>query len=65
MFINPKENRTQPDHILMEQFRRKGYQCEQILEQNATIFIITHERKNTEPLSQVVTEVYKDLLKTN
>jgi hypothetical protein len=65
MYTNPKENRTQVDHILLEQFRRKGYKCEEICEENATTFVITHEKKSTEIISQVVNETYKDLLRNN
>jgi hypothetical protein len=63
MYTDPKQNLIQVDHILIEQFRRKGYKCEEIKEQNATIIIISHERKNadTPPLN----ETYKDLLKAN
>lgn len=65
MFANPKENRIHVDHILLEQFRRKGYKCEEIQEQRSTIFIITHERKNTDTINQAVNDSYKGLLKTN
>jgi hypothetical protein len=65
MNTNPKKDRTQVDCILLEQFRRKGYVCEEIQEQDATIFIITHEKKNTDMITQVMGENYKDLLRTN
>jgi hypothetical protein len=65
MYTNPKENRTSVDHILLEQFRRKGYKCEEILEEDATIFIIKHERKQSDFINQVVNESYKDFFKTN
>ena len=65
MYTNPKENRTQVDHILLEQFRRKGYKCEEVLEEGATVFIIKHEKKHSDIVVQVMNESYKDLLKTN
>jgi hypothetical protein len=65
MFTNPKENRTHSSFILIEQFRRKGYRCEEVKEEKATIFIITHEKKGIDSFTQVVTETYKDLLKAN
>lgn len=65
MYTNPKENRTRIDHILLEEFRRKGYKCEEIREQDATIFIITHEKKNTEVITQIMTKAYKDFSGAN
>lgn len=65
MHTNPKENRTRVDHILLEQFHRKGYRCEEICEKDATIFIITHEKNNNEVITQVMTKAYKELLRTN
>ena len=65
MYTNPKENRTQVDQILLEQFRRKGYKCEEILQEDATIFIIKHEKKHSDLITQVVNDSYKDLLRTN
>ena len=65
MYINPKENRTQVDHILLEQFRRKGYKCQEVCEENATLFIITHEKKQAEFITQSINNSYKDLLKNN
>ena len=65
MHTNPKENRTRVDNILLEQFRRKGYNCEEIPEKEATVFIITHEKKNTDTITQVMNEKYKDLLRAN
>ena len=65
MYTNPKENRTQVDHILLEQFRRKGYKCEEILQEDATVFIIKHEKKTSDLITQVMNDSYKDLLKTN
>jgi len=65
MYTNPKENRTQIDHILLEQFRRKGYNCEEVCEENATIFIIKHQKKHSEVIAQAINENYKDLFKTN
>jgi hypothetical protein len=64
MYTNPKENRTRTESVLLEQFRKKGYQCKEIKEQDATTFIIRHEKKNTD-VSQLVSETYKDLLKKN
>ncbi|MGZ3846049.1 MAG: hypothetical protein ACXVBH_08330 [Flavisolibacter sp.] len=65
MYTNPKENRTQVDQILLEQFRRKGYKCEEILQDGATVFIITHEKKHSDFITQVMNDSYKDLLRTN
>jgi len=65
MYTNPKENRTHVDHILLEQFRRKGYKCQEVCEQNATVFIITHEKKQSDVIAQTMTESYKDFFKTN
>jgi len=65
MYTNPKENRTQVDHILLEQFRRKGYKCKEICEEDATLFIITHEKKHSDFIIQTVSETYKDSFKTN
>jgi hypothetical protein len=65
MPTNPKENRTRVDQILLEQFLRKGYKCEEIREEEATTFIITHEKKNTDIITQVMNETYKDLLRVN
>ena len=65
MYKNPIENRTRVDHILLEQFLRKGYKCEEIHEQGATIFIITHDKKNTDAVTKVVAETYKELLRAN
>jgi hypothetical protein len=65
MHANPKENRTRIDHILLEQFLRKGYKCEEICEDDATTFIITHEKKNTNIITQVMNGTYKDLIRAN
>lgn len=59
MPTNPEENRTRMDHILVEQFLRKGYKCEEICEESSTIFIITHEKKNTDTISQAADEINK------
>lgn len=64
MHTNPKENHTRADHILLEQFRRKGYKCEEVSEDNAIIFIIRHEKK-TEVITRLINETCKDLLKNN
>jgi len=42
---SPKENRTQTALMLVEQFRRKGYSCRELKETDATILILTHEKK--------------------
>lgn len=65
MQTDPKKNRTQVDHILLEQFRRKGYKCEEVEQQEATLFIITHEKKITDFTTQAVSETYKGLFKAN
>ena len=65
MNTNPKKNRTCIDHVLIEQFLRKGYRCEKVEEQNATVFIITHEKRNADLVIQTVNETYKDLLRSN
>jgi len=65
MYTNPKENRTRVDHILLEQFLRKGYKCEEIFEKDATIFVITHEKKTTDVISQLMSETYKEILRAN
>ena len=43
MYANPNENHTAC--ILGEQFRRKGYNCEEVRQQDATILIVKHEKK--------------------
>lgn len=65
MPTNPKENRTRMDHILVEQFLRKGYKCDEICEESSTVFVITYERKNTDTMSQAADEMYKDLVSKN
>ena len=65
MYTNPKKSRTHIDDILIEQFRRKGYQCEEILQDVATTFIIKHDKKPSEFITSVLTDSYKDLLKAN
>jgi hypothetical protein len=65
MHTNPKENRTQVDHILLDQFRRKGYKCEEVEEKDATIFIIKHEKKPADVIVQAIGEPYKGLFKAN
>jgi hypothetical protein len=42
---HPTESRTQKNPVLIEQFRCKGYQCTEIVEQDATIVIFSHEKK--------------------
>lgn len=65
MQTNPKENRTRVDDILLEQFLRKGYKCEEIFEEDATLFVITHEKKNTDVITPVMNETYKNLLRVH
>lgn len=65
MHTNPKENPSQPDPILIEQFRRKGYRCEEVKQEDATILILRHEKKTADFISQIVNETYKDLLRGN
>ena len=42
---NPKENRTQTAFMLIEQFLRKGYKCQELKDQEGTTLILTHEKK--------------------
>lgn len=42
---NPKENRTPTIEVLVEQFLRKGYRCHEVQEEDATLLILTHEKK--------------------
>jgi hypothetical protein len=42
---HPNESRTLNNPPLKEQFRCKGYQCTEIVEQDATIVIFSHEKK--------------------
>jgi hypothetical protein len=65
MSTNPKENRTVLSFLLIEEFHRKGYKCEEIKEENSTIFIITHEKKIIDPVSQIINKTHKDLFKAN
>jgi hypothetical protein len=65
MHTDPEKNRTPVDHILLDQFRRKGYKCEEIEEQEATIFVITHDKKTTATTTPVTSENYKVLFKAN
>ena len=64
MPTNPKENRPFFNEILFEQFRRKGYSCEEIKEDNSTIFIIKHGKK-IESLLHATNEAHKDLFRAN
>ena len=59
MYTDPKKNRTHIDHILLEQFRRKGYKCEEVLQHDATIFIIRHGKKATDSITQAMSESFK------
>jgi hypothetical protein len=65
MHTNPKENRILVDRILLEEFHRKGYKCEEVKEENATIFIITHQKKATDNIAQLINATYKELRKAN
>jgi hypothetical protein len=65
MHTDPKKNRTQVDCILLEEFRRKGYKCQEIEQQDATIFIITHGKKITDITTPVINETHKGLFKAN
>ena len=42
---HPNESRTRNNPELIEQFLCKGYQCTEIVEQDATIIIFSHEKK--------------------
>lgn len=65
MYSNPKKDRTPPGCILIEQFRHKGYQCREIREGNSTIFILTHQQKQTGIVLQAIAGNHKNFLKTN
>ena len=65
MHTELKKNRIQVDNILLEQFRRKGYKCQEIEQQEATIFILTHEKKVTDIVTPVISDTYKVLFKAN
>jgi hypothetical protein len=65
MHTNPKENRILVDRILLEEFHRKGYKCEEVKEEDATIFIITHQKKATDNIAQLINATYKELRKAN
>lgn len=65
MHTNPNENRTRVDRILLEQFLRKGYKCEEVHEDDATVFIITHEKKSADVITMAVHQTYKEILKAN
>jgi len=66
---NPNESRTQPACILIEQFRRKGYNCKEIKDLDVTILILTHEKKPVAPdfkmPSTVVKDSYRNFIKSN
>jgi len=64
MQTNPKESHAYLSN-LVEQFRHKGYQCTEIKEDDAVVFIIKHGKKNDDLLSQVMNENFKKLLKSN
>ena len=65
MHTNPKENRPFFNEILFEQFRRKGYICEEIKNENSTIFIVKHGKKIIGPLLHTTNEAYNDLSRDN
>lgn len=65
MSTNPKENRPYSNEVLFERFRCKGYRCEQVKEENVTVFIIRHEKKNADGVSLLTNEVYKDFSRVN
>ena len=69
MLKNPNGNRTQAACILIEQFRRKGYNCEEIKDEDVTILIMTHEKKPIaapfKTPSQVVKDSYRNFIKAN
>ena len=64
---SPKENRTPTAFILVEQFRRKGYKCEEVKEGSNTILILTHEKKHliTTELSQMIGGTGKNFMGAN
>ena len=43
---HPKENRTLNNPVLIQQFLGKGYQYTEIVEQDATIIIFSHDEKS-------------------
>ena len=43
---HPKENRTLNNPVLIQQFLGKGYQYTEIVEQDATIIIFSHDVKS-------------------
>lgn len=64
MHINPKESLTRVDHILLDQFLRKGYKYEEIHKDDATVFVITYDRGN-DTITGTINETYKELLRAN
>jgi hypothetical protein len=69
MNTNPKENRIHTSKILIEEFQRKGYQCKEVKENDATILYLTHEKKGTvqktEFFPQMIQEPFKKFLGFN
>ena len=65
MHTNPKENRPFFNEILFEQFRPKAYICEEIKNENSTIFIVKHGKKIIGPLLHTTNEAYNDLSRDN
>ena len=64
----PKENRTQPGLVLIEQFLLKGYKCRKLKEEDATILILSHSKTKvslTQKLQPFAMDSYRDLLKNN
>lgn len=46
MFNHPNENQVQWTRILTEQFECKGYKCQEIKEEDATVLILRTEKKH-------------------
>lgn len=67
MYLNPNENRTRAACILGEQFRRKGYNCEEIREKDATILVFTHERNhpNLSSISKAAADPLENFLRSD
>jgi|GEM_PF-2282926 len=66
----PEAYPVRVDHILVEQFLRKGYSLHEIEEPDATIFIFTHEKKcahvlTHEEIGLPMQLTYKDLIKVS
>lgn len=59
MFKNPKENSIHTNCILMDQFRRKGYNCQEVKEKDSTILILKHQQKNMDSILQAIAKTIK------